>query len=169
MQESSFAACLTTLEESGSEFILVGGLAAVLQGAPVQTYDIDVVYSRATENVERVLAVLHSIDAIFRIQPERRLRPNASHIQGAGHLNLLTRYGPLDLLATVGDGLTYEDLLPHSRRTLITESVRIHVLDLDFIIALKEQLGSEKDSAVLPTLRQTAREIRRQRGELEDG
>src|SRR4051812_5564158 len=163
MQESKFAACLTTLEESGAEFILIGGLAAVLQGAPVQTFDIDVVYSRAADNTERLLAVLHSIDAIFRTQPERRLPPNISHLQGTGHLNLLTRFGPLDLLATVGDGLTYEDLLPHSRQLLITDSVRIQVLNLDFIIALKEELGSEKDKASLPTLRQTARELKRGR------
>ena len=60
MQENKFAACLSILEESGAEFILVGGLAAVLQGAPVQTFDIDIVYSRAVENVQRLLAVLQS-------------------------------------------------------------------------------------------------------------
>lgn len=168
MQESKFTACLTTLQESGSEFILIGGVAAVLQGAPVQTFDIDIVYSRAAENLDRLLAVLDSIDAIFRIQPERRLSPNLRHLEGTGHLNLLTRYGPLDLLATVGNGLSYEDLLPHCRQMLITDSVRIQVLKLDFIIELKEQLGSEKDRAVLPTLRQTAREIKKQRGDAND-
>jgi hypothetical protein len=44
---------------------------------------------------------------------------------------------------------------------LITESVHIRVLKLDEIIALKEKLGSEKDTAVLPILRQTARELKR--------
>ncbi len=161
MQESKLAACLTALEASGSEFILVGGLAAVLHGAPVQTYDVDIVYSQSGENVARLLSVLTSIEAIFRIQPERRLRPNISHLAGTGHLNLLTRFGPLDLLATIGNGLTYEDLLPNSRQMLIADGVRIKVLNLDFIIALKEELGSDKDLAVLPTLRQTARELKK--------
>ena len=75
----------------------------------MQTFDIDIVYSRAAENLQRLLAVLDSMDAIFRIQPERRLSPNLSHLEGTGPLNLLTRYGPLDLLATVGNGLSYED------------------------------------------------------------
>jgi predicted nucleotidyltransferase len=161
MQESKFAACLTALVQSGSEFILVGGLAAVLQGAPVQTYDVDIVYSRATENIQRLLEVLDSLDAIFRIQPGRRIKPNTTHLQGSGHLNLITRFGPLDLLASIGDGLTYEDLLPHSQEMSIADTVRIKVLKLDEIIAIKERLGSEKDAAVLPTLRQTALELKK--------
>jgi predicted nucleotidyltransferase len=161
MQEGKFTACLTALQQSGSEFILVGGVAAVLQGAPVQTYDIDIVYSRTEENIERLLAVLNSLDAFFRIQPERRIRPAGSHLHASGHLNLVTRFGPLDLLASIGDGLTYEDLLPNSEEVSITEAVRIRVLKLDEIIAIKEKLGSEKDTAVLPTLRETAREAKK--------
>jgi hypothetical protein len=162
MQESKFSLCLTALHESGADFILVGGLAAVLQGAPIQTYDVDIVYSRSPENIEKLLALLNAADAIFRIQPERRLSPNASHLQSTGHLNLITRFGPMDLLATVGGGLAYLDLLPRSRSMLITETIRIMVLELDEIIAMKEKLGSDKDSAVLPVLRQTARQLKRQ-------
>jgi hypothetical protein len=161
MQESKFASCLIALKQSGSEFILVGGLAAVLQGAPVQTYDVDIVYSRAADNLERLLDVLNSLDAIFRIQPARRIKPNASHLQGHGHLNLITRFGPLDLLANVGDGLTYEDLLPHSQVMSVAENVQIQVLKLDKTIEIKEKLGSEKDAAVLPILRQTALELKK--------
>jgi hypothetical protein len=68
----------------------------------------------------------------------------------------------MDLLATVGGGLAYLDLLPRSRSMLITETIRIMVLELDEIIAMKEKLGSDKDSAVLPVLRQTARQLKRQ-------
>ncbi|MGA7415462.1 MAG: hypothetical protein WBW33_33635, partial [Bryobacteraceae bacterium] len=71
-------------------------MAAVLQGAPIQTYDVDLVYSLDPANRERLLKVLESLDAIFRMQPERRLRPAESHLAGGGHLNLITRYGPLD-------------------------------------------------------------------------
>ena len=35
---------LTSLAASGVEFILVGGLAAVAQGAPITTFDVDVVH-----------------------------------------------------------------------------------------------------------------------------
>jgi predicted nucleotidyltransferase len=159
MPETKLLSTLRSLSEGGVQFILVGGLAAVLQGAPIQTYDIDLVYSREPANRERLLKVLDSLDAFFRIQPERRLRPAESHLAGGGHLNLLTRYGPLDLLGAVGRDLGFDDLLSHSVELSIGEGIVIRVLNLESIIALKEDLAGEKDLAVLPLLRQTLREI----------
>ncbi|MGB6942426.1 MAG: hypothetical protein WBE37_08535 [Bryobacteraceae bacterium] len=53
-------------------------------------------------------------------------------------------------MGTIGRNLGYAE-----------EGVRIRVLDLETIIALKEELGGEKDRAVLPTLRRTLEERRR--------
>lgn len=164
MPESSLIATLRSFADAGVRFILVGGLAAVLNGAPIQTFDIDLVYAQDDTNIKRLLAVLESLDAIFRLQPERRLRPAASHLSARGHLNLLTRYGPVDLLATIGENLAFDDLLPHTTEMQIAEGVRISVLDLETIIAVKEQLAGTKDIAVLPILRQTLSEMKKRRG-----
>jgi hypothetical protein len=145
------------------KFILVGGLAAAANGAPVNTLDIDVVHSRDPANIARVLPVLEALDAVFRMQPERRLIPNASHLASTSHLNLITRYGPLDLLGTIGRDLGYQDLVPHSVELHISEGLRIRVLDLETLIAIKEELGGEKDRAVLPILRRTLEEKRKAR------
>jgi predicted nucleotidyltransferase len=161
MPERKLVATLRALHEGGVEFILVGGLAAVLQGAPIDTFDIDVVHSREAENVARLQPVLEALDAVFRIQPARRLKPNASHLASAGHLNLITRYGPLDLLGTIGRDLGYRELLPHSVDLDISEGLRIRVLDLETLIALKEELAGEKDRAALPILRRTLEERRK--------
>ena len=161
MPEGKLFATLRTLCESDIQFIVVGGLAAVLNGAPVQTYDVDLVYSREQANVERLINFLQQVDAIFRIQPEKRMRPSRSHLAAGGHLNLLTRYGPVDLLATIGKSLGYSDLLPHSNEMNIGEGIRVRVLNLKMLISIKEQLASEKDVAVLPILRQTLREMRK--------
>ncbi len=158
MPELKYAATLRALHDGGVEFILVGGLAAAVNGAPVNTLDIDVVHSRDAANIARLLPVLEALDAVFRIQPERRLRPNASHLASAGHLNLITRYGPLDLLGTIGSALGYQDLIPHSAELDISEGLRIRVLDLETLIAIKEELAGEKDRAVLPILRRTLEE-----------
>ena len=158
MVEHKFSATIRALRDGGVDFILVGGLAAVLSGAPVDTYDVDIVQSREPENVERLLAVLNSLDAIFRIQPERRLRPTASYVSGPGHLNLVTRYGPVDVLGTIGDDLAYEDLLPHSREVDIGGGFMARVLDLETLIKIKEQVGGDKDRLVLPILRRTLEE-----------
>ena len=46
-------AILRALVEAGVEFIVVGGVAAVLNGAPVSTFDLDVVHARDAANVAR--------------------------------------------------------------------------------------------------------------------
>jgi hypothetical protein len=152
---------LRALQDGSVDFILVGGLAAVLNGAPVNTFDIDVVHSRDPANVDRLLRVLDALDAVFRMQPERRLKPDVSHLVSSGHLNLVTRYGPLDVLGMIGPDLGYEELLPHSAEMEIGDGLHVRVLDLQTLIAIKEQLGGDKDRAMLPVLRRTLEEKRR--------
>ena len=164
MQESKLVATFRELCRSDIQFIVVGGLAAVLNGAPIQTYDLDLVYSREPANVNRLLHFLRDIDAIFRIQPERQLRPTESHLAAGGHINLLTRYGPVDLLATIGQNLTFSDLLPDSTEMAIADGVSVRVLNLETLISIKEHLASEKDVAMLPVLRQTLRELNKKKG-----
>jgi len=156
--EFSLPAILRALVEGRVEFVLVGGVAAVLQGVPIQTYDVDIVFSQEADNLTRALAVLESLDAVFRIQPSRRLRPSVSHLSGSGHINLLSKDGPLDLLTNVGENLRYGDLIGLSQPMRIGEGIVINVLNLKTLIDLKEQLGGEKDLAMLPILRQTLRE-----------
>jgi hypothetical protein len=69
----------------------------------------------------------------------------------------------LDLLGTIGRDLGYQDLVPHSVELGISEGVRIRVLDLETLIAIKEELAGEKDRAVLPILRRTLEEKRKAR------
>ena len=41
-------------DHHGVEFLVIGGQAAVLHGAPLPTYDVDLCYRRSTDNLERV-------------------------------------------------------------------------------------------------------------------
>jgi len=92
MGSSDLLPSLRVLREGGVEFVLVGGLAAALHGAPADSVDVDVVPARNEENLTRLLRVLTSIDAIYRIQPTRRIKPEISHLRSAGHQNLITKY-----------------------------------------------------------------------------
>jgi predicted nucleotidyltransferase len=164
MQPDDFFLTLRALADAHVDFILVGGLAAVVNGAPINTFDVDVVHSRDPTNISCLMPVLESLDAIYRIQPARRLKPTESYLASPGHQNLLTRHGPLDLLGTIGSNLAYEDLLPHSVEMDIGEGVHVRVLDLETLIAIKEELGGEKDRAVLPILRRTLEEKKKLEG-----
>jgi len=73
----------------------------------------------------------------------------------------------LDLLGTIGRDLGYRELLPHSVDLDISEGLRIRVLDLETLIALKEELAGEKDRAALPILRRTLEE-KRKRGSVQE-
>lgn len=157
---------LRTLQERQVRFILVGGLSAVLQGAPIHTQDVDIVPLREPENLARLLGALAELEAVYRAQPERKLRPAAGHLQGPGHHNLTTRCGWLDVLGAIGREEGYEQLLPQSHELEIVAGLRVRVLDLEAYIAIKAALGSEKDLAALPILRQTLRE-RQSRGQAE--
>jgi hypothetical protein len=85
MRACDFLGALRTLREGGVEFAVVGGLAAVLNGAPVNTFDLDIVPARTEANVAKLLGVLETLDAM---QPDRRFKPNAGHFRSPGHHNL---------------------------------------------------------------------------------
>ena len=142
---------LDCLAEAGVEFIVVGGAAAVLHGAPVTTQDLDIVHKRTPENAARLLALLEKLDAVFRDAAGRVIKPTLHALLGKGQLNLTTSLGPLDPLCQLHDGRGFEELLPHSI-TLTDESLQLRVLDLETLIEVKSGTGRAKDELVLPVL-----------------
>lgn len=134
------------------DLIVVGGVAAVLGGAPVATFDLDVVHARDAGNLERLSAALDELDAHYRDPAGRRLRPEIVDLAGPGHHLLLTRCGPVDLLGTVGHDRDYHGLLPGA---VLVElgGLSVRVLGLETLIRTKEEAGRDKDRAVLDLLR----------------
>jgi hypothetical protein len=141
------------------EFVLVGGLAAVVQGAPITTLDIDIVHRRSPENVDRLLAFLASINARYRGRPGPPLPPSRSALLGPGHSLFSTDLGPLDALGAIEDGADYEQLMPRSLAVIIAGRTA-HVLSLDTIVALKRASGDPKDKLRLPVLEATLRRLK---------
>lgn len=151
---------LTVLAENRVDFIVIGGVAAALQGAPIATFDLDLVHSREPDNLERLLAALCDLDASYREHHDPRLTPTAAHLSGPGHHLLMTSAGPLDLLGTVTNRRGYADLVASTFFVELTPGLSVRVLDLAMIITLKSELAGEKDLAQLPILRRTLEERR---------
>jgi predicted nucleotidyltransferase len=153
---------LKSLNEAGIEFILVGGLAAVVQGVPVTTFDVDIVHRRTEKNVTKLLKFLQSIDAYHRRLDDKIIEPNEKDLKGKGHVLLTTHLGPLDLLATIEEGRDFEGLLAD---TIEVESHghTIHVLSLETIVALKRGSKDPKDQYLLPILEETLRQMREEK------
>jgi predicted nucleotidyltransferase len=146
------------LVDAGVEFIVVGGAAAVLHGAPITTEDLDIVHLRTPENVSRLKNVLHDLDAHVRELANRRLAPQESALLGEGHVLLSTRLGPLDCLGTLVDGRGFEDLVSHSE-SIEDEGSEFRVVDLPTLIDLKTKTGRAKDRLMLPVLVALAEEL----------
>jgi phage terminase Nu1 subunit (DNA packaging protein) len=79
--ENRFLHLIEVLVRHNVRFIIVGGVAAVLQRVPVNTQDFDLVHDRAQDNVKRVLMALAELQAVYRDDP-RMLSPNESHLLG---------------------------------------------------------------------------------------
>lgn len=153
-----FDAILRTLGAHRVEFIVVGGVCALLHGAPFATFDLDIVHSRNRENVARLLSALQDLEAYYRAQPDKRIRPSESHLSSAGHQLLMTRFGPLDVLGLIGEGQDYADLAPHAVEVQVGEGLTVRILDLETLIRTKQETAGEKDLAVLAILRRVVQE-----------
>ncbi len=156
----SFREILELLNKHEVEFIVVGGVAAVIQGAPVTTFDLDTLVRVREDNAERLSLALNELDARYR-EHQSTVRPTKEDIMAGGHLLLLTRAGPLDLLGFIGDTSRYEDMLPRS--TEISMAVgTLRVLDLEELIRQKKESDRPKDRAMLELLEEALR-LRSQR------
>lgn len=152
-----FKEALEVLAGYHVDLVVVGGVAAVINGAPIATFDLDVVHARSEDNVHRLAAALQDLEARYRDPGGRDLRPEAAALAGDGHHLLLTRCGPVDLLGRIGNGRRYEDLLPDAV-AISVGSATVPVLGLSALIRTKEEAGREKDLAVLGILRRTLQE-----------
>jgi len=160
MTGPDLSAILEGLINAEVNFILVGGLAAVVQGAPVTTMDVDIVHSRSSENIIKLLAFLKSIGAFHRRLDEKIIIPSERDISGKGHALFSTQLGPLDVIAVIEEGKTYEDLLEHTVEVKFRGHT-IKVLDLNMMIELKRASRDLKDKQRLPILEETLRQLQK--------
>lgn len=143
---------LQILLAGGVEFVLIGGGAAAAHGAARVTYDIDVVYRRTPENLQKL------VDALAPHQPFLRGAPpdlpflwDAETLRRGLNFTLTTDAGDLDLLGEVAGGGTYENLLSHSLELQVF-GLRCSCLALPTLIAVKRAAGRPKDFEAIAEL-----------------
>jgi hypothetical protein len=152
---------LGALTTAGVEFIVVGGVSALLQGVPIVTQDLDVCYRRSPENVRRLAAALRPFHPRLRELPEGV--PNVVDertFQMGANFTLDLEGEDLDLLAEMSGIGGYDDIV----RTAVELDLpdhRVRVLALEQLIATKRAAGRAKDLAILPLLEATLAESKR--------
>ena len=149
-------AILRVLLENEVQYVLIGGLAATLHGSPHVTTDADIVPARDTENLVRLAQALSDLQARVRVEGEPEgiaFDISASMLSGVEILNLVTRYGDLDLTFVPSGTQGFTDLR-RGASDIAIHGVRVSVASLADVIRSKEASDREKDRLVLPTLRQ---------------
>ena len=136
---------LQELSRAGIEFIIVGGVAAVIHGSARLTQDLDVVYSRTPDNITRLVAALAPHRPYLRgAPPGLPFRWDVETVRRGLNFTLTTALGDLDLLGEIIGGGSYADLLPHS--VLVSLSgADYRCLGLRQLIHVKRAAGRPKD------------------------
>lgn len=155
---ANLGALLKGLKEAGIDFILVGGVAAVAQGAPITTVDLDIVHRRDEDNIKKLSAFLRSINAYQRRPDNNVIKPDDRDLAGEGHLLLSTDFGPLDALGIIENNSGYEELLPHAVE-LEFQGYPLMVLSLDAMIKLKKTADTPQEEYRLKILEETLKLI----------
>jgi hypothetical protein len=154
---------IDTLARARVEFIVIGGVAATVHGSARATLDLDLVYRRSDDNVDRLVQALTPLSPYLRGAPAGL--PFAFDVDTARrglNFTLDTSLGALDLLGEVVGGGSYEALLAHTDVVeLFSHACR--VVSLDGLIRLKRAAGRPKDHEVLAEL-EALRERRRDLG-----
>ena len=153
---SDLSALLKKMNDARIEFILVGGLAAVVQGAPITTFDLDIVHHQSDKNIKRLFKFLKSVDAYQRRFDDKIIKPDEMDLRGKGHLLLTTCFGPLDILCVIEKSLGYDELLP-SAIEIEFKGRKTYVLSLETMIRLKHESTDPNEQYRLKIYRETLR------------
>ena len=143
--ETDFRSVVRLLADADIEFIVIGGLAAIAHGAGRLTYDVDVVYRRTRENMQRLVEAFAPVQPYLRgAPPGLPFKLDLATLRNGLNFTLITTLGQVDLLGEVaGDG-TYDALLPHSESHDVF-GVAVPCVNLEKLIALKRAAGRPKD------------------------
>lgn len=149
---------LEVLERHGVEYVVVGGYAAQLHGSSRRTRDVDVVPATDGENLGRLVGALGELGARIRTEAAPDGLPfntSAEALAGVRMLNLVTRFGELDLTFTPSGTEGFPDLERGARPVRIG-AVEVQVASLADVIRSKTAAARSKDFEALPELHQLA-------------
>ena len=119
---------LSVLTRHRVDFLLVGGAAAIVQGAPISTFDLDVLVPRESSG-EQLLAALTELNARYVDPAGRYSVPDPVKIATLKLHQLVTDFGPLDVMTSIGDGRTYADLVAETSEQEVG-GLKVRVLSL---------------------------------------
>lgn len=151
-----FSRLLQRLADSGLDFVIVGGYAAVSHGSAYVTRDLDICALLTNENVARLRQALADWHPKHRMTPQRLsfLEHPAADLP-VKNLYLQTDAGVVDILSSI-IGVGEFERLKANAEVLEVEGRKYQVIALEDLICSKETLGRERDLLTAKELRAIA-------------
>jgi len=149
-----------TLERHGVRYVLIGGVAAILHGAPHVTTDVDIVPEEGRDNLDRLSAALKELNARIRVAGEAEGVPfdhSAASLARVRMWDLVTDRGNLDITFVPSGTRGYDDVV-RDMGPMTIRGISVPVASLADVVRSKEAAGREKDRLVLPVLRRLLEE-----------
>jgi hypothetical protein len=134
------------------DFVVIGGLAAVVHGSATITRDLDIVYAADQQNLDRLGTVLVALGARLRgVTDDVPFVPDGRTLRRTRVLTLDTPDGMLDLLAEPDGSPPYERLRDRALRADL-DGIEVHIASLVDLIAMKKAAGRPKDLVAVEEL-----------------
>lgn len=146
------AALVRALVDGGVDFVIVGGVAVVLQAMPRFTKDLDICYSTAEDNLDALGGVLVGLAARLRgIADAVPFVPDSRTLRQTQILCLTTPVGDIDLLVDPDGAPGYETL--RERASVMELSGRtVLVASIEDMLAMKRAAGRPQDLTDIESL-----------------
>jgi hypothetical protein len=151
---------VTILARHGVRYVLIGALAARLQGFPRLTADADITPARDPGNLERLAGALRELAARVYTEdaPEGlAFDVSARALANAELWNLVTSAGRLDIVFKPTGTRGYEDLKGSALRYEVF-GVELHAAALRDIVRSKKAAGRPQDRQDVAVMRAMLRE-----------
>jgi predicted nucleotidyltransferase len=151
-----FNQLLQRIADVGIDFVIIGGVAAVMHGSSYVTRDVDLCVVLSDENIARLRRALADLNPCHRMTSQRLSflthPPDGQPVQ---NLYLQTDAGVVDMLTTVL-GVGDFTRLKSAAEELLVDGRMYRVMALEDLIQAKEALGREKDLLAAKELRAIA-------------
>jgi hypothetical protein len=136
---------LRTLSEHGVRFVLIGGFASALRGAPMITGDVDICNARDDANLQALATALDELGATLRGAPaDVPFRLDAATLNDGDHFTFSTKAGPIDCLGTPAGTDGFVDL-DASATDEDLDGLSVRVASVDDLIRMKQATARPQD------------------------
>ena len=136
---------LGALVDRRVDFVVIGGVAAVLHGSSRNTFDLDICFASDPDNLEALGSTLVGLRAQLRgVSEAVPFMPDAAALRRVEVLTLTTTAGDLDVLRAPSGAPRYDVLREHADRFDVG-GFEVRVASVEDLIAMKTAAGRAKD------------------------